>query len=473
VNRWQRYRGGVIWRAVQLRQNADQNDDAATRVERVVTIIVAITFIGANVYYFHRWAFRFSSANTSSTYTDTPDAWKLGKYVLMALVIVGLWTWLVLRAGIGRQHLSRLLDRGVRWPLAFFLYAGTVTAMGLTQADEARQLLPWFFFLPVVLAIPVVWTGRPPFDVWRKFGIGLVAYHVMFLTLQVVGYFVFDKVPALSYRGGLLRFGGGLDDPNGFAMLVVLPLLLTVTLWRSFSRTLFAAAVAAMFLVMLVVPSSFSALIGCVAGLASLAVIMRRPRILLDVVAGVSVAVFAALLVPYVRDTLSRKSESARGRFDFDGSGTGNGIGDYISDLTVAGFLFGSPNSRLSSENAYVLAFSAFGVIGLGLLLAAIAGAIRRGVLTARRARDADALTIARTYEALSAYLVAFCVASLGVPFFDVFPTNMAFWIVAAVAAAGPAIEFGDGDDDVDDSLESLPLSVDGPWADSDPATSQ
>ncbi|MFK7919155.1 MAG: hypothetical protein AB8G14_13850 [Ilumatobacter sp.] len=405
-------------------------------------MFVSTAFVASNLYYFHRWTFSYSSSSTSPSYSDTPFVWKVGKYALLGAATFGAWVWFLWRVRPGRPAVWDWGRRGL-WglPVMFAALAALATLIAVPGSPEAREAVAWFFFLPAVMLLPAVPLTKLTLRAFLHAGLGLIAYHAVFVLVQIVSYLVVDRVPALSYAGGLLRFGGGLDDPNGFGIIIVLPILLTATMWRSFPRRWMPRTLIGLCAALLLAPSSFSALAGCVAGLAALALILRRPRLLVVLVLGVSLCALVLFQIPYVRRTVSAKSQSALGRFDFNGVEGQYGLGDHLSDLDPLTLLFGDPSSPIVSENAYVLGFVYFGVIGVGLVLTAIVISVRRGVLTAWRARQAGDLLIARLYEGLAAYLVAFAVASLGVPFFGVFPSNMLFWIVAALAASGPFIE--------------------------------
>jgi O-antigen ligase len=256
--------------------------------------------------------------------------------------------------------------------------------------------------------------------------------------VQVLWYFVWDRLPALAYAGGLVRFGGGLDDPNGFGVMTVLPILLVITMWREFRRWQHAAGLLAALAVMAFLTLSFSTAAALMAGLLALAPIMRRPRILLGVLGGVLLAAALALTSGYVRGVIDAKSRSAWGRLDLHGKNGRPGLADHLGDLDVVSLLFGAPRTRVVTEIGYVEVFANFGLIGLALLTAALVVALRRGVFTAQAARATGDLRIARLYEGLSAYLVAFSVGSLGIPYFGVMPVNLVFWVVAVLAALGP-----------------------------------
>jgi hypothetical protein len=411
--------------------------------ERRIAWFVALSFAAGNVYYFHRWVFRYSSAGTSPTYANTPFAWQVGKYVLLVMAACAMWSWVAWSARSNRPwwRIPYRSTAGFASILAgSAAYSLVIVALAVRGAPSARELASMIFFVPIILLMPVAPVTAMSLAVYRNVGFALVAYHVVFTAVQVGYYLVADRLPALAYSGGLVRFGGGLDDPNGFGVMVVLPILLTVTMWRDFRREWWAFGFLALLLVLLFLPLSFSAVAGCLAGLLALAPITRRPRLLVGVLIAAGATTLLALNSGYMRGVIRDKSESAWSRLDFDGNGSRPGLTDFLSDLTVPRLLFGAPRDDVVSENSYVQVLANFGVIGLVALVVLVVIAFRRSLATAREARQRDQLTTSRLFEALAAYIVAFSFASLGIPYFRVFPANMLFWMVAMLAALGPQI---------------------------------
>jgi hypothetical protein len=410
-------------------------------LERRVAWCIAAVFVASNVYYFHRWVFRFNNAQTSPTYETTPFVWQAGKYVLMAVAALGLWAWLMWQ---DRDHppwwrVPYRSTGGLAGTLAWFLaYGGLVVLAAVRGAPNVRDLAAIFFFLPVVLALPAAPLSATSMDVYRRAGLILVGYHAVFTAVQLWFYFVSDRLPALAYAGGLVRFGGGLDDPNGFGVMVVLPILLTLTMWREFRHPVQPILLLVVLGGMLFLTLSFSAAAALVVGLLALSPITRRPRILVGVLIAVAVAIPLLLSSGYIRDVVQAKSRSAWGRLDFGGSGSRPGLTDHLSDLTPVRLLFGAPRDNVMTENSYIEAFANLGLIGLVTVVVLVAVAIRRGLHTLRLTRASDQLQATRLYEGLTAYLVAFAVGSLGIPYFSVFPANFLFWLVAMLAALGP-----------------------------------
>jgi hypothetical protein len=419
-----------------------------TVFERRIALWVATALFAANVYYFHRYAFRYNNDETSPTYTDTPFFWQATKYFLMFAATALAWAsaWWAVRTP-GRRSFAVWRDFDVRptggfAPLmgALLLYGALITLTVSPSNDNFGNLIGVWFFLPIVLLVVVAPLGRPSFTVYGWAGVGLIGYHVVFSAQQLLLFVALDRLPALAYENSLTRFGGGLDDPNGFGVIVVLPMLLCVAMWSSFPKRWPVVAVFSVLGVLLFLTLSFSAAIGCIAGFVVLAVLTRRGKLLAAI--GATLAVFVAIgrVWSYTRSVIEDKMESALTRFDFGGAGDQAGISDFFSDFSLVHFVFGDPGTSYRSENSYLLILTNFGLIGLGLVIALVIVAFRRGVVTAHQARAKQSVELARLYEGLLAFMVAFAVASIGVPYFEVFPVNMLFWTVAVLAAMGPNV---------------------------------
>lgn len=423
-------------------------------LERWVAWGVSVVFLAANAYYFHRWAFQYSNAGTSPTYANTPFVWQAAKYPLMLGASGVLWVGVLYRRRTGRRESESFPDTTRRWWRIPYVttarlapglavvaaYSLLVVAVALRNDAGARELLGWWFFVPVVLLVPAVAPTMLSLRIYRTAGLILLGYHVAFLALQLFWYFSDDRLPALAYSGGgLVRFGGGLDDPNGFGLMLVLPILLTLTMWRSFSGWWWAMILLAVSLSSLFLTLSYSAAAGLVVGLLALAPITRRARIMVWVVVGLAATAAILSTSGYIRGVVSDKSRSAWSRFDF-GRDSANGaeIIDYFHHLTPIRFLFGTPAEDVATENGYLKLLTFFGAVGLLAVCILIVIAVRRGLETIRLARERGDVVVVRLFEGLTAFIVGWSVASLGVPYFGVFPANMLFWLVAMLCAVGP-----------------------------------
>ncbi|MBV1893509.1 MAG: hypothetical protein KUG57_05630 [Ilumatobacteraceae bacterium] len=436
---------------------SEQKEDLATRIsgrvgptERQMALGMSLVFVGLNVYYFHRWAFKFNSTGTSPTYANTPYAWQSAKYVAVFVVAVTAWGavfWLARSRG-SIAWLRYQATGGFAPILAvlFFYFVAITAIWSSPSSSQFGSLVVGFFFIPIVLLMPTAPVGEAAWSIYAKAGTWLVAYHVAFSLIQIVFYFGADRLPALAYdNGALVRFGAGLDDPNGFGVMAVLPILIIVSMWPTLDRKGPAAVMLVLLAGLLFLTLSFSAAVGFGVGLLALAAITKQLKVLGVVFGVMLLGVVAVASSSYLQDVIARKKDSAVSRFDFGARRPGQlGFTDFLDTLTIWRFLFGAPHEAVGSEYAYIVIFTNFGMVGLVAVLALVVIAVGRSVSTARLARDAGQLKVARIYQALGAYVVAFSVAGLGVPYFNVFPVNMLFWLVAMLAVIRPRLGASD-----------------------------
>lgn len=53
---------------------------------------VAAALILYLFYYSYRYIFKYNAETTSPTYSDTPLAFQLGKYILLAIILIGIFS---------------------------------------------------------------------------------------------------------------------------------------------------------------------------------------------------------------------------------------------------------------------------------------------------------------------------------------------------------------------------------------------
>lgn len=385
-----------------------------------VTIVVF-----SQVYYFHRWLYQYSDSGTSPTYSNTPLAWQIAKYpVILILTAFCLVNLVALRTRFERNY-----TYGFSTTLSLtFLGATLLTLSSLTDNTLGLALYRIWFFIPAVLMLPLIYRGRPTLDVLHRCTKFLVAYHIVFTGIEYVAYQVSGRLPGLSYPGGLVRFGGGLDDPNGFAILLVLPIL--VLLASPSKQKVLAIGTLTVLLLMTV---SFSGTVAAVVGLFTYIYIARRTKVLLASFSLMAVGALYGVHTGLFAKIYSEKAISAGSRFSLGGSAAtgGDGIGSFLSHASIEQLVFGAAGRGYVSENAYF-----FLVMNYGLLLTVAVSflcvaTIVRGLRRVRALRAQGQIWAANYWAALTSFILGFAVASLGVPYLSVFPVNLVFWTVS------------------------------------------
>ncbi len=285
------------------------------------------------------------------------------------------------------------------------------------------QFTPWIIS---VFLIPLVFDPehslRDTLAAFESVAFWIVCpFWLMTVTLVVLGI----RYPALSYPGALVRFGGILDDPNGYACLCLLLLALSLTVGRGFRRLK-----AAIYGLMLVGTLSFSGYItGVVMCLYLLPRWLARSRLkprwnVLKVAAGCAVA-FSLIAIPLtVYETNRALIETASLLY----SGKTASAATHLSNLRPDDAMLdvSSPIALLSgsggfSENFYWRILANFGWIGLFAV----------GGITV--AWTYYALRVKQWNKSIGAWLVGVLVGSNGIAYLLNFPLNLIYWSVIAL----------------------------------------
>jgi hypothetical protein len=173
-----------------------------------------IVFYVLLLYNFHRYIFKYNSEGTSPTYTNTPLIWKVFKYLILIVLLaifyacssykkkVSQWFWII-------------------YPLVCIVLLVNVLNFVIYHDFDMEEVEYCFLFFLLALYwfdTSSVFDTHINFD--RLLTVGAI---VLFLSnaIAIGNYYLFDRLPALGYEGGLVRFGGFWDDPNSFGIVSV------------------------------------------------------------------------------------------------------------------------------------------------------------------------------------------------------------------------------------------------------------
>jgi hypothetical protein len=402
-------------------------------LELIFLIFLAIS----QVWYGYRYVMQYGDEGTSPTYQATPAIYQAIKYFIAA--------------GLFMLSLALLIARSrVRVPITnantlFLILLGSFCAysfvIDLTMiGDESSPLgdptfIKAFFFFPLLALLPFHYQGRNSI---RKYFAVLVlygmTYHVLYSLIQIGCYFAFGRVPSLAYLGGLVRFGGGWDDPNGFGSFLILPLLIVLS--RRFVRGTVRYILLITILTLLGLTISGSGIVGALCAVLCYSALKRRFLIIFAVVAPVTIALTA--------------SASLRAMIAFAYEAKSSSIQSHIEELSIADFFQNASNLELllgqhvvssKNESYYLALLQTYGFVGLTwlsiILFASMANAIRKAA-AAKRYGDLDG---AETFMILASFVVGFCAAAAITPSFYVFPVNFYFWLSILVIWLTPVLE--------------------------------
>ena len=160
-----------------------------------------------------RYFFQFNSSGTSPTYSDTPLWFVISKYSI-------LFTFSLFLLAYRRKN--TYFNINFIFLVLFFSYLLFINIINYIQydyiGDDLKILFLFLFIFFNVYSLPNTRIEEIKINLER-----CIYFMTYFITLSnlivITSYFVFHRLPALAYDGGLVRFAGFLDDPNGVGML--------------------------------------------------------------------------------------------------------------------------------------------------------------------------------------------------------------------------------------------------------------
>jgi len=348
-----------------------------------------------------------------------------GKYGLaLALFILSAIIVLANRGRTRRIDRDALILLILTGGFATYCFALGVTFLQGTATEGAYRVIRGYFFFPLLALVPFHFRGwsslRKYFAIVVIFG---CAYHIGYSAIQILAFELFGRLPSLAFPGGLVRFGGGWDDPNGFGGFVVLPLLFLISdafLLSKRKRVLIGAVLAPL----LVLTVSVAAAASMVGALVCYVALRRKWWLLI----GLAAVVALPLLSSTVRDLLmfayQAKEASVESHF------VSMSLGDFFSQSSMIEVLFGRHGANASiSESYYVALAEDFGCVGAIWFLTIIGLTLVNALRKARALGLANDHKGAETFRVLASFIAGLSFASVGIAYYLVFPVNLYLWL--------------------------------------------
>jgi hypothetical protein len=368
------------------------------------------------IYQSYRYPLQISDAGTSSTYSDTPLIWQAGKFVLaFPLIAISALRWLTDAA------------RLPRWPIVVgVLFLSSFSLLKILNGHDSQYLnISYWMIFSLVLVLSVDSVSVSAID---KYFCILLAYAFGSTLVQILLFFIFGRLPALAFEGTyFVRFGGFLDDPNGFAAIWFLLMGWSYKRFKGRPRFLILAGI----VVSLLLTQSWTAIAFFLAILFFYALIraLRRPASTLLAICAVPLfAIFLLRVIPLLQEGILLEMLRAKQTSIEDHTFPWTFWASNWTDWVLLGEWKYKPYESwwpAAMVNFGVLWFVAYLVLIIALLMC-----VRRAGLKATTAAKP-------LYAGLLLFGYYFAFGSLNLPLPLVFPINALFFLFFFLVAFG------------------------------------
>lgn len=180
-------------------------------------------------YYVYRYVFKYNSSLTSSTYSDTPIWLQSLKFFILFFLISYIFSFSKIKIGYsGKIRLTRFF---------FLLFILQILLFGIYTTS-----FNLICFSIILIPCFLLWSCRITYFSLERVLSFFWYFSVLYELIQVILYLVYGRLPALAhpYKGWLnVRFGGPLDDPNSFAIILSFYFFYHLLKYKGLSRFLF------------------------------------------------------------------------------------------------------------------------------------------------------------------------------------------------------------------------------------------
>ena len=185
------------------------------KTNSVRVFFLKFTLLILLLYNCHRYLLKYNSESTSPTYSNTPFLWKISKYILITVGLIGVYAFSRYRVkGSKVAYVSLCI-------IALLLVVNVVSFVIYDKLifDEFEYL---FFF---IVLYPFFFINEETL-IYVKSNMDkallLATYFCVMTNIYVIlNFYLTGRLPALAWEGILVRFGGLWDDPNAFGFICV------------------------------------------------------------------------------------------------------------------------------------------------------------------------------------------------------------------------------------------------------------
>ena len=381
---------------------------------RSITNTLAVIFVLYLFYYSYRYVFQYNSEVTSPSYSNTPVAISITKFVILLIFCAILF-------------LSLISDKINPAPAILCLFIGLFAIQELyaiITIGSIQSITALCCILPALIVLMFrASIDETPFD---KICIIFLNYTIIYELIQILLYFSIGRLPALAYDTGILtdvRFGGPWDDPNGFSILLSFFIPYAYHKYKGLKRIIHVLILTAS----LILTWSLTGLACFILTLLCWGIIsirMRKKRITIEKLA---VACFVCLIVLLALIVIAVLFKSQIAIFIDSKSGSIAGhLQGFQINMSIGTLLGITPNAQ-NAESSIIMLLLRGGIIHLLLFYSlgffAVRSAYRR-VLTTNKSEKLYPLR-----KSIFFYQISFLFATVNLPFVYAF-SNMGIFML-------------------------------------------
>jgi hypothetical protein len=366
------------------------------------------------MYQSYRYPLQISDSGTSPTYSDTPLALQAGKFILaLPLLVMAAVRWLSNSAQIRRPVIALGM-----------LFVAVYSLLKIYEEHDSQFLNVSFWLLfSLVLGLAIDNISLSSLDKYFRL---LLAYSLASTAVEVFLFFAFGRLPSLAWSEGyLVRFGGFLDDPNGFAAILFLLMGWSYLRFKGRTRFLLLASL----VVALLLTQSWTALAFFLAFLGMLFLVFLLKRPVAALATACALPLLVAVIVQGIRqlpgDLLLQLLEDKQSSIEGHTFPWAHWLSRWQEWLLMGEWKYNPYESWWASSMVN------FGLLWFGVYLALIA-VLLFGLWRAYARATIQAKPV---YAGLLMFGLYFAFGSLNLPFPIIFPINALFFLFSFLVA--------------------------------------
>lgn len=357
-----------------------------------------------NFYYFYRYMFQYNSETTSPTYSNTPTPIKILKYLISIVAILIIILYIVKK--------NKKIEIGLIELLLLSFCTIVIPKLFLDNSFISS----FQFIIFILPAYGVIFIDNINIIKLKKAFKNVLIYHIIYSFVQFYLFKTQGRLTALGYKNSLVRFGGGWDDPNGFALFLIIPICYLICNCLENKVKIKDLVILSICVFLEITTFSFA---GYISFLICVILIIFRYNSNVKLWASLSFFIIAGLLALYQYKNLIQmffemKSRSASTHFDQMIVEVNNSIS----------FLFGS-KIYIKRESFYSLLLESYGVFSLIIFLFIEIYFIYISYFNLRNNQYNIHFFVAYVF------IVIYSIVQLGIPYFSLFPMNYIYLIIA------------------------------------------